>query len=58
MSANIPSPNGVAVSATAAIGSHVLRVLQDPGFQTVVKRDGWRFVVSVAAEARAAWVRT
>lgn len=58
MSAITPAPKGVALSVILALSHHALRVLQDPGFQAAVKRDGWQFVVSVAGEARAAWLRT
>jgi len=58
MSAITPAPKGVALSVILALSDHALRVVQDLGFQAAVKRDGWQFLVSVAAEARAAWLRT
>ena len=58
MSAITPAPKGVALTFILAVSDHALCVLQDPGFQAAVKRDGWQFVVSVTAEARAAWLRT
>lgn len=58
MSAMTPAPRGVALRVILAVSDHALRVLQDPGFHAAVKRDGWQFLVSVASEARAAWLRT
>lgn len=38
----------------AALGAYAVRVWRDPGFQAVLRKEAWRFVVSVSAEARAA----
>lgn len=48
---------GAGASFFATIAEHVARVWQDPGFQTVLKREARRFIVSVASEARAASLR-
>lgn len=42
----------------ALLAARALRVVQDDGFQRVVRQEGWRFLVSIATEVRAAWVRT
>ena len=39
------------------IVNRVLGVARDPGFQRVLRREGWQFLVAVATEARAAWLR-
>ena len=38
----------------AAVGACALRVWRDPGFQTVLRKEAWQFVVNVSTEARAA----
>ncbi|GAD34410.1 hypothetical protein MTS1_01772 [Microbacterium sp. TS-1] len=38
----------------ATIGACALRVWRDPGFQTVLRKEAWQFVVNVSTEARAA----
>jgi hypothetical protein len=58
ISAITTAPKGVAVSVIVALVRHALLTLRDPGFQAVVKRGVWQFVVSVSEEARAAWLRT
>jgi hypothetical protein len=48
-----PSRNGLLMLlATRARG-----VLQDRDFQQVLRHEGWRFLVAMTTEARAAWVR-
>lgn len=41
----------------ALLATRAVEVVQDPGFQQVLRQDGWRFLASVATEARAAWLR-
>ncbi len=38
----------------AAVGACALRVWRDPGFQAVLRKEAWQFVVNVSTEARAA----
>lgn len=38
----------------AAVGACGLRVWRDPGFQAVLRKEAWQFVVNVSTEARAA----
>ena len=38
--------------------AEVYGFLKDAGFRRVLRQEGWRFLVSVSAEARAAWLRT
>jgi hypothetical protein len=45
-------------SLVAIVANRALDVLKDAGFQRVLRQEGWRFLVSVSAEARAAWLRT
>lgn len=42
------------VSFVATLGAYAVRVWRDSGFQAVLRKEAWRFVVSVSAEARAA----
>lgn len=39
------------------IVNRALDVARDPGFQRVLRGEGWKFLVAVATEARAAWLR-
>lgn len=45
-------------SLVATLATRALDVLKDAGFQRVLRQEGWRFLVSVSSEARAAWLRT
>lgn len=45
-------------SLVATLATRALGVLQDAGFQCVLRQEGWHFLVSVSSEARAAWLRT
>ncbi|MFN8120015.1 MAG: hypothetical protein U0R67_10675 [Micropruina glycogenica] len=40
------------------IVNRALDVAHDPGFYRVLRREGWRFLVAIAKEARAAWLRS
>lgn len=42
----------------ASLVARAVEVGKDAGFQEVLRREGWRFLVSAATEARAAWLRT
>ncbi len=44
-------------SLVATLATRALEVLKDAGFQRVLRQEGWRFLVSVSSEARAAWLR-
>lgn len=46
------------VATLATLATRALDVLKDAGFQRVLRQEGWRFLVSVSSEARAAWLRT
>ena len=41
----------------AHMAEHVVLIWQDPGFQTVLRREAKRFALTVASEARAASLR-
>lgn len=41
-------------SFVATLGACAVRIWRDPGFQAVLRKEAWRFVVSACAEARAA----
>lgn len=45
-------------SLVATLATRALDALKDAGFQRVLRQEGWRFLVSVSSEARAAWLRT
>lgn len=45
-------------SLVALLANRALDVLKDAGFQRVLRQEGWRFLVAVSSEARAAWLRT
>lgn len=44
----------IRASLVAAVGAYALRVWRDPGFQAVLRKEAWQFVVNVSTEARAA----
>ncbi len=48
-----PFRNGLVV----LLSTRVRGVLQDRDFQHVLRQEGWRFLVNMTTEARAAWVR-
>lgn len=54
----IPVAQPTRDSLVALLASRALDVLKDAGFRRVLRQEGWRFLVSVSAEARAAWLRT
>ncbi|MEJ1089161.1 hypothetical protein WDU99_12640 [Microbacterium sp. Mu-80] len=45
-------------SVAANLGGRILDVARDSNFQRVLRQEGWRLLVTVAAEARDAWLRT
>ncbi len=45
-------------SFVAVIVNRALAVLRDADFQRTLRQEGGRFLMSVSAEARAAWART
>lgn len=48
-----PSRNG----HLALLANRGRAVLQDHDFQQALRQEGWRFLVALTTEARAAWVR-
>ena len=46
------------IPLVATLATRALDVLKDAGFQRILRQEGWRYLVSVSSEARAAWLRT